>query len=413
MIIEEYKAKSLVKKSYPSPFGWFDYTLNPYQGCWHDCKYCDGKSERYHMHSDFGNRIRVKSNAVELLKSFFEKNARLANRQVCIESSMNENNNRTKAPYTIFVGGGVCDVYQPAEKKVRIMRSILQTAYDYGVPVILLTKNVLALDDLDLLKKINKETYACVNFTITLGDDSIQRVFEPRASSSSERFEAIRKFREEGIDAGVFFFPILPFIGDTDENMSYIFRKSREVQASYVYSGSLTLTLGNNKNEFFSTLREYDPKILSKYEILYGNNDKYGNMDYKVMKKLKLPRPEIKAYKYLYENNLRYSAKRYIPHGRIVSNLRISELLMCIAYVKGTVMGSWQEAWTINKAAYYIENYKRDIFELSREELLSLPISQIAYECMIDYFINGCSKLLTDLEAKAYEEVCRKLETYK
>ena len=65
MIIEEYDAKSLVRTARTS--------LNPYQGCEHDCVYCDGKSENYYMHDDFGQRIRVKKNAPELLELYFKK----------------------------------------------------------------------------------------------------------------------------------------------------------------------------------------------------------------------------------------------------------------------------------------------------------------------------------------------------
>ena len=63
-----------------------------------------------------------------------------------------------KATFIIFIAGGVCDSYQPAEEKVKLTRRLLQIAYDYGVPVHILTKNSLALRDLDLLKKINEET---------------------------------------------------------------------------------------------------------------------------------------------------------------------------------------------------------------------------------------------------------------
>lgn len=70
MTIEEYDAKTLVRPSYPSPFAWMEYTLNPYQGCIHNCRYCDGKSERYRMHADFGERVRVKRNAPNYWNDF-------------------------------------------------------------------------------------------------------------------------------------------------------------------------------------------------------------------------------------------------------------------------------------------------------------------------------------------------------
>lgn len=73
MIIERIRAKSLIKEVTPSFFSWAKVYLNPYQGCWHDCKYCDGKAESYYMHEDFANRIKVKVNAPELLEKYLKK----------------------------------------------------------------------------------------------------------------------------------------------------------------------------------------------------------------------------------------------------------------------------------------------------------------------------------------------------
>lgn len=142
MIVEEYAAKTLVMPSYPSLFAWMEYTLNPYQGCAHDCRYCDGKSEPYRMHADYGARIRVKRNAPELLERFL-KNKGLRPAGVAQGSLFGPE--RPDAYFTLFIGGGVCDVYQPVEAEKRLMRRLLQLAYDYGVPVLVLTKSALVL----------------------------------------------------------------------------------------------------------------------------------------------------------------------------------------------------------------------------------------------------------------------------
>ena len=80
MIIEENEAKSLVRIGRPSMFSWAEVHLNPYQGCYHDCKYCDGKSEGYHMHEDFSSRIKVKKNAPKLLEQFLKKRGFIASK---------------------------------------------------------------------------------------------------------------------------------------------------------------------------------------------------------------------------------------------------------------------------------------------------------------------------------------------
>ena len=233
MIIEKYKAKSLVRTCSPSLFSWGEAYLNPYQGCYHDCKYCDGKSENYYMHADFGERIRIKINAPLLFEQFLKKKGFIPlhreKTSTLVDFLPSKDSIQFHQPgkFIVHIGGGVCDVYQPAEKEIKITRKLLQITYDYKFPVFILTKNKFVLRDLDLLKKINGETYANVSFTITLADEKVQKIFEPRASTTQERFEAIKTLREEGIHSGVYFYPTLPFIGDTDENMQAIYNQAK------------------------------------------------------------------------------------------------------------------------------------------------------------------------------------------
>jgi DNA repair photolyase len=272
MMIELYEAKSFIRTSTSGLFSWSEIYLNPYQGCYHDCKYCDGKSEGYYMHEDFSKRIRVKRNAPVLLEHYLrkkgfiplrrEKTSTLIDFIPSLKDSAQSNQPRKSI---LFIGGGVCDVYQPAEEKARITRELLQIAYDYKFPVQILTKNQNVLRDLDLFKKINEDTYACCSFTITLANET-QKIFEPTASTTQERFETIRTLREEGIHSGVYFYPVLPFIGDTDKNMQAIYEQSKRSRAEFVYCGGLTLKPGRNKKEFLQTIETYFPALLSEYE---------------------------------------------------------------------------------------------------------------------------------------------------
>ncbi len=358
MIIEEYNAKTLVRPSYPSLFAWMEYTLNPYQGCAHDCRYCDGKSERYHMHADFGRKIRIKINAPELLERFL-KNKGLRSKQI-IQGSLFEQD-LPKAGFTLFIGGGVCDVYQPVEAEKRLVRQLLQLAYDYGVPVLILTKSNSVLEDLDLLVKINQETHAGVNLTITLANQELSKIFEPGASPPEERFRTIRLLRDAGISSGVYLMPILPFIGDTDSNLKKICSEAKASKAEFVHAWGLTLTPGRNKNEFLSSIEEYFPELLLKYQLLYGNDDRYGKLNPQVAKQIGIVRPELKAYRFIYEMGLDYTAKRFIPAGRIYSNLRVSETLLRAAYLKSTFLSEWREAKRMTQAASLLENLEQDV----------------------------------------------------
>jgi len=416
MIIEKYKAKSIIRTCSPSVFSWGEAYLNTYQGCYHDCKYCDGKSESYYMHADFGERIRIKINAPQLFEQFLKKKGfiplhrKKTSTLVDFLPSKDSIQFHQPGKFLVHIGGGVCDVYQPAEKEIKITRKLLQIVYDYKFPVYILTKNKLVLRDLDLLKKINKETYANVSFTITLADEKVQKIFEPRASTTQERFEAIKKLRDEGIHSGVYFYPTLPFIGDTDENMQLIYKQAKKVGAEFIYCFGLTLKPGRNKKEFFQTLEKHFPSLLPKYEKLYGNEDKYGTLDVDQATKIGLPWPEVKGYKLGYEYGIPYAVKRYIPEARFEKNLKLSEILLKMAFVKGFILkNSRSEVWKLTKASKFLENFRQDISKLKKEELEKLSISKKIHPYILEFIKENRSHYLEELEENAYKATSKEV----
>ncbi len=411
MKIQTKQAKTLIRQGGPSIFSWSEIYLNPYQGCYHNCVYCDGKSEHYHMHEQFGDEIYVKENAPQLFKKFLKNKGFQSvhsNEQSAIDQffptlkAIPETKRVAKSIITI--GGGVCDVYQQPEKEVGMTRELLEIVYDYQFPLWILTKNNLVLRDIDLIKKINEESYACVNFTITLNDENAQKIFEPRASSTFERFEAIRTLRKAGIHCGVFCYPALPFIGDTDENIESIYKRAKEVGAEFIYCDSLTLKPGRSKNEFMGILQQYYPKIYPKYEILYGNNNKYGIYDIEEFKKFNLVRPIHRGFKFGYELGLDYTAKRYAPKGRIKTNLLLSELFRRIAYLQSEILYLPRyEIIPFSNAARLVEESNRDFGLLSEEDFTTIPTPNQIKEIIEEFIQKGESSFLKELERKAYE----------
>ncbi len=411
LIRERYDAKTVIRNSVPSIFSWSEVYLNPYQGCFHDCTYCDGKSEHYHMHEDFGTRIRIKQNSPQLLERFFRKQGlRPVNREektLLHHLGVNEiQQEKTIAKFILFIGGGVCDVYQPIEEEEQLTRKLVELAYEYNVPVHILTKNHLVLRDLDLFKTINESSYASINFTITLNDDKIQKIIEPNASTSAERFSAIKSIRKEGIHSGVYFYPVLPFLGDSDNNYLEIFSNAKKVGAEFVYCWGLTLKPGRSKNEFLKTVRTQFPSYLPKYAKLYGNNNKYGILDYKQIKPLKVTLPEVKGFQYNYEFKIPYTAKRYIPPGRIQSNLALSEILMRAHHLKVNVLKEKsKEGGKLYKAALILEKCPEDVLRMNKNHYKMLFIPHEAEEYIIDYFVSGKNTKLKELEREVYQRI--------
>ena len=137
-----YRPKTLLNKG-PRADHWFwtRYSAYPYVGCQHGCEFCYCRERKYCPHddpADFPYLIRVKENAPELLRRG------LARAEVDV------------------IGLGD---YQPAERKFRLTRQMLEICLERGFPVFILSRSPLVLRDLDLLQAINARARATVAFS--------------------------------------------------------------------------------------------------------------------------------------------------------------------------------------------------------------------------------------------------------
>ncbi len=181
MQVTEIRAKSILSKSQIQ-----DYALNAYTGCEHDCAYCYARfMRRFTGHTEpWGSFVDVKVNAAELLAREVIK----------------------KKKGRVWVSG-VCDAYQPLEKKYELTRKCLEILAEHGWPVTVQTKSPLVLRDIDILKRF---TDCEVGFTITTADDEVRKIFERGAPPIAERIEALRTLHEAGIGTFVMVAPLLP-----------------------------------------------------------------------------------------------------------------------------------------------------------------------------------------------------------
>lgn len=87
--------------------------------------------------------------------------------------------------------------------------------------------------------------------TITTFDDELCKKLEPNVCVSSERFEAIKKLSDDGILSGILLMPILPFINDSEENITNIVRKAAQCGAKFIFSYGMGVTLRQNQRDYF------------------------------------------------------------------------------------------------------------------------------------------------------------------
>ena len=104
-----------------------------------------------------------------------------------------------------------------------------------GFRLNILTKNRLVLRDLDVFAGRDVR----LTVTITTPDDSQARIWEPKASSVSERVQILRQAKAAGLETAVMFGPLLPEISDTEEALARLFALAAEVNVDKVWTDAL------------------------------------------------------------------------------------------------------------------------------------------------------------------------------
>jgi DNA repair photolyase len=156
----------------------------------------------------------------------------------------------------------------PLEREVNLTGRALELIAQFGFMVHVMTKSDLVLRDLDTLAKIS-ERYATVSFTITTADDELGKKLEPGAALVSDRFKAMRIIADRGIQTGISFMPLLPFIEDTEENVTAIVKMAHEHGASYIIP-SFGMTMRDRQRAYYyGKLDELFPGLREKYERMY------------------------------------------------------------------------------------------------------------------------------------------------
>lgn len=196
-MFEERTREILSRNESPDlPFRW---SLNPYRGCFHACAYCYARPTHeywgFGAGTDFESKIIVKREAAALLRRTFEKPS-------------------WKGERILFSGNTDC--YQPLEASLELTRACLDVCAEYRNPVVIITKGLLVLRDLDLLRRLQEEASVLVYFSIPFSEDEVARKVEPQAPSSKKRFEAMATLAKAGIPTGLSLSPIIPGLNDED-----------------------------------------------------------------------------------------------------------------------------------------------------------------------------------------------------
>lgn len=222
----------------------FRWSVNPYRGCFHACAYCYARPTHeywgFGAGTDFESKIIVKRHAPALLRRAFEKPS-------------------WKGELIVFSGNTDC--YQPIEASLELTRSCLEVCAEYRNPVAIITKGVLVLRDLDILKRLQQEAWVRVYCSIPFADDEVARRVEPQAPTTRKRFEAMARLSDAGIPTGVSIAPIIP--GLNDEDIPDLLHRARQAGARQAMHTLLRLST-SVESVFLERMAEAFPERIGK-----------------------------------------------------------------------------------------------------------------------------------------------------
>lgn len=103
----------------------------------------------------------------------------------------------------------VTDCYNPFEAKFKNTRKALEFFANSNVNLQILTKSKLVLRDVDIFKTMPNLK---VGLSFSTLDENLRTVLEPRTSKISERLDALRELKKQGVRTFLFVAPIFPIV---------------------------------------------------------------------------------------------------------------------------------------------------------------------------------------------------------
>ena len=126
---------------------------------------------------------------------------------------------------------GNTDCYQPAERKYRLTRGLLEVCNEFNQPVGILTKNSGILNDTDLLQEMAKKNIVRAMVSVTSFNEDLRRVMEPRTTTATQRLKVIEELSKAGVTMGIMMGPMIP--GLNDHEMQRIMKAAADRGATF------------------------------------------------------------------------------------------------------------------------------------------------------------------------------------
>lgn len=215
------------------------YSINPYVGCPHACKYCYASfMKRFTGHTEpWGSFLDVKH--------------------------WPPIGNPHRYDGERIVIGSVTDGYNPYEERFRRTRRLLEELQGSQAELMICTKSDLVLRDLDLLRTFPRVT---VSWSVNTLDEAFRADMD-QAVSIERRLTAMQRVYEAGIRTVCFVSPIFPGITD----LRAIIERVRNF-TDLIWLENLNLR-GAFKGTILDYIADRHPDLVPLYDAIYHRKD--------------------------------------------------------------------------------------------------------------------------------------------
>ncbi len=246
--VTEVVAKSILNRVRGMPFVW---SINPYQGCFHQCVFCYARSTHRYRELDgvaaWGSRLTAKVNAASVLRRELNRRS-WRNEEVAI--------------------GTATDPYQAIEGRYRLTRAIIAELARAATPAHLITRSPLIVRDVDVLSELSRAAAFSVCVSLPTLDAALAQRIEPTVAPPRQRLRAVRRLAEAGIRVGVAVAPVLPYLTDAPDALRDVVAAARDAGASFAWHS--VLNLGDvARDAYFRYLEADQSHLVDTYRAMY------------------------------------------------------------------------------------------------------------------------------------------------
>jgi len=175
-----------------------------------------------------------------------------------------------------IVIGTATDPYQPAERRFRVTRGLLESLLPHrDLHLGIITKSPLITRDTDLLVQLAERHTVSIHISLAALEGRLVRRIEARSPAPHARLRALGRLAAAGLDVGLLVAPIIPGVTDGRAQLTALFRAAKEAGARRVAGEALRLGPAARRHFLPHLAREF-PDLAVRYARRYGHRQTAG-----------------------------------------------------------------------------------------------------------------------------------------